>query len=1008
MDFIDYSNFSNNGVTVADTFDSWRRKSNGVIRKIDSLINDVDLLYSDANHTLIRYVTLDSAQTIDSTKTFSGGTNSSPVLKVDSAGFYYDQTDSSLASTAAFKSPRLINSGPSIQLGAISYNVPTNNPGGNSLLSKDGQNMSWISYSSIVSQLQSEASVNVVTTNEVLPVGTIQAYTSIGSTPVGWLPCDGSRFLGSDYPELAELLLNRYGTVYKDQYGTSASSVASSQTSYVAENWYTLPDMRGRVAIGAGTGNDGINPAQTFSISASTSYGGKYQHTLITSELPAHTHTVNPGGVHSHNFNLETDEYDRIVAFGSSGINSGIDNDISYIGDGTASANDRIIKIADSDSHIHSLNNTGESRAHTIVQPYTVANYIIKAKPDSVIASQIVIGSGIAVTRNGNSQTYISLTDYDDSILSVKHDSTLKVNQNDSSIGLNDAAVATKHIANASITPEKLSAYAPSWDLAGTESALYEGSGSSKKRVATRDWVNSKIVDGPVQSLFSKSRGARNTSAAVGYESIVYGYIDKDGVPCMTGYHANSGLAPTDTAGGYTPYPLPLDDGYEIRATKLWACDTYIVALASNGKLYARGKNSYNMYNVSSYVDEVVYNNWTLIFDSVYSYNGDSRTIVDVVLSFDPGMYTMGVLDNTGALWLAGLNCYGQLGNGTQTPTGSSSKPLGSRYEANPSLANVKEAIIVGGWAKNNCTISVAAVQWSNSARTAATIRTVGYGEFGQMGTGSNTAINNSWQTAAIPTEFAAATCTLYANGSKDYTSFLALNSIGSICYGWGYNNDLNLGISNTVPLLPVQIWNSTDSGPATQRGLDIEKLYSGTTTHGESSTYILTKATDSEKKQIWACGVNKHSKWGTSNYNNSSIVWTNITPTNRPTKWQIEDFYVGQSWANSTNNFIKWKIVNNPTNSSYQLEASGLSENYSTGTGLNSSPLPTWTRVNLQSEIVKSVVDCQTGRNYMQSRSYSYLLCDDGSLYFSGITHYANNPHGLDGYASSNFIRIK
>lgn len=999
MDFIDYSNFSISGVTVSDTFDIWRQKTNGTITRLNSIIGDVNTLYN-ADRSAIRYLTVDTPQSITGTKTFSGGTLSSPVLKIDTSGLYYDSSDSTLASTTTFKSTKLVNSGTQIQLGTINYSVPTNNPSELSLLSKNGSQTSWTGYSTLVSQIKSESAVNVVTTNIVSPVGTIQAYASDTGIPDGWLLCTGGRFLGSNYPQLAALLLNRYGSVYTTETG---NTLAANQTSYVAGNWYVLPNMQGRIAVGAGTGNDGTNAAQTFTLGGS---GGKFAHTLITAELPSHTHTMASAGAHTHlistadvfntaAFVINDQSGDRIVSSDNAPTSLANYRDNTY---GTQSAG----------AHTHTINSTGSGTAHSILQPYLVTNYIIKAKPDNVITSQILVGSGINVVRNGSSQSFISLSDSANSTLSVKHDSTLKINVVDSSLGLNSNSVNTINLINGAVIPEKLSTHGPSWGLEGSETALYEGSGVSRKRVATREWVNDIVVDGPVRSLLSKNPGQRHTSASVELRPF-YAYIDKDGVPCMTGWHEYQGLAPSDTAGGYTPYPLPLDaNGREITAEKLWVTYENILALGSDGRLYARGRNLRNDFNISSFVPgDTRYSNWILAFDPVYSYLGENRTIVEVYVSGDHWSSDVAVLDSANALWIAGDNQYGQLGNGTTIRT---SEKTGTKYEAVPALTDVKEALIIGSWDGNYHPVTVAAIQWTSPARTSAAVRTVGYGGVGQMGDGTLVAVNSTWHTATLPSGVNPANCELYASGNDAYSSLYLVSSDGAFAYGWGYNNDLGLGIgprqqNNPTPRI---IWDATSAGPLAQRDRYIEKFYTTTHVAGWTSTYILTKPLPSTgKREIWAAGVNNHNKYGDATLNNSHTVWRNITPSGRPANWSIDSFYVGNSYNQSTNNFIRWKIVN-IDGDIYQLEASGWSGEYSTGTGLNAQPLSTWTRVNLRSTIVQSIVDLQTGRTSTTGFSYTYLLCNDGSLYYCGLTNYACNPHAVNGYYISNFIRIK
>jgi hypothetical protein len=474
----------------------------------------------------------------------------------------------------------------------------------------------------------------------------------------------------------------------------------------------------------------------------------------------------------------------------------------------------------------------------------------------------------------------------------------------------------------------------------------------------------------------------------------------------MTGYHAKSALAASDVAGGYTPYPLPPDNGYEITATNIWVHDSFILALGSNGKLYARGKNQANVFNISTYLADTTYNNWMVAFDPVYSYLQQNRTIVSVITTFDVNSNNIAIIDSAGDFWIAGENSCGQLANGTTISTGY--KPTTSKFENSPVLRNIKEAIITGSWNGAEYVTTVAAIQYTNNIQTVAVIRTAGYGGYGQMGDGTNSDINRTWKTVSIPIGINITDGQLYSNGSGNFTSIFFLNNSGSTLYAWGFNGDLNFGISpnNNINSLPIKIWDSSVDGLPFQRDRAIEKLYTGVVVGENASTYILTVPVNG-KKEIWAAGVNFNNKWGISVGNSEARIWTNITPINRPINWNIEDFYVGQSWDKSSNNFIKWKINNNDANS-YQLEASGWSGDYNTGTGLNFKPLTTWTRVNLRGEIVKNIVDMQTGRSHEGARSYTYILCNDGSLYFSGITHYQCNPHGIEGYATPNFIRVK
>jgi len=102
-------------------------------------------------------------------------------------------------------------------------------------------------------------------------IGEIITYAgSTNPNPSQWLLCDGASLLRATYTDL----FNVIGTTYGSVDGTH----------------FSLPDMRGRTPVGAGSGS-GLTPR-----AIGDSFGAETV-TLTTAEIPAHTHS---DAGHSH------------------------------------------------------------------------------------------------------------------------------------------------------------------------------------------------------------------------------------------------------------------------------------------------------------------------------------------------------------------------------------------------------------------------------------------------------------------------------------------------------------------------------------------------------------------------------------------------------------------------------------------------------------------------------------------------------------------------------------
>ena len=141
--------------------------------------------------------------------------------------------------------------------------------------------------------------------------------------PTNYLICDGSSVLRSGtYAALFAIIGTTFGTAD----GTH----------------FNIPDFRGRSPLGSGTGTAAGATAHTLGATPTTGVGGEEKHTLDTTEIPAHSHTLTLG----------TNTTGSLVNFG---ITNAFNANTSY-----------------------STNNTGGGLGHNIMGPHTAINFIIR------------------------------------------------------------------------------------------------------------------------------------------------------------------------------------------------------------------------------------------------------------------------------------------------------------------------------------------------------------------------------------------------------------------------------------------------------------------------------------------------------------------------------------------------------------------------------------------------------------------------------------------------------
>jgi microcystin-dependent protein len=175
----------------------------------------------------------------------------------------------------------------------------------------------------------------------ISPIGAVITYAG-SSAPTGWLLCNGSAVSQATYPALYVVL----GTTYGPASGGN----------------FTLPDLRGRTAVGVNT----ATYLTTLGATAGSADSVLIAHTHGTSSLSAAS-----AGAHTHTVTLQRGGYGgavaREVAVGDVGAFSDLTKTSSSSG-----------------AHTHSISGSTDSAGsgaatNTNLQPSIALNYIIRA-----------------------------------------------------------------------------------------------------------------------------------------------------------------------------------------------------------------------------------------------------------------------------------------------------------------------------------------------------------------------------------------------------------------------------------------------------------------------------------------------------------------------------------------------------------------------------------------------------------------------------------------------------
>jgi microcystin-dependent protein len=102
------------------------------------------------------------------------------------------------------------------------------------------------------------------------PIGSVTMWVT-GTAPTGWLLCQGQAVSRTTYATLFGVISTTYGV------GDNSST-------------FNLPDLRGRVPMGAGTGRNVADSANLTARTLGAKVSDAETHTLTTAEIPDHSH----------------------------------------------------------------------------------------------------------------------------------------------------------------------------------------------------------------------------------------------------------------------------------------------------------------------------------------------------------------------------------------------------------------------------------------------------------------------------------------------------------------------------------------------------------------------------------------------------------------------------------------------------------------------------------------------------------------------------------------------
>ena len=192
----------------------------------------------------------------------------------------------------------------------------------------------------------------------VSPIGSVTAFAG-SSAPTGWLLCNGGTVSQATYADLYALI----GTTYGPAAGGN----------------FTLPDLRGRTAVGVNTATYLTTLGATIGSADATIVTHTHSHSLSVDAGGSHTHFVAADVVDTQT-NSEINHVSATTYIPRRRQDGSSSGNFVFIGQATAAT---VGLTSSSGAHTHGLSGSitanGSSGTNANLQPSIALNYIIRA-----------------------------------------------------------------------------------------------------------------------------------------------------------------------------------------------------------------------------------------------------------------------------------------------------------------------------------------------------------------------------------------------------------------------------------------------------------------------------------------------------------------------------------------------------------------------------------------------------------------------------------------------------